>query len=124
MCTQEPPLVARNAQLIISWTHNADGTQNFFLTHKCPAEIAKYIGDLHPDTVLVNTLLLALFEINLEFELQDKVLLRPSIFGARFECMHKTGVLNVFNILELAQNLPTIKDQYHYNPSIGFYKSL
>jgi hypothetical protein len=124
VCTQEPPLVARNAQLIISWTHNADGTQNFFLTHKCPDEIAKYIGDLHPDTVLVNTLLLALFEINLEFELQDKVLLRPSIFGARFECMHKPGVLNVFNILELAQNLPTIKDQYHYNPSIGFYKSL
>ncbi len=76
------------------------------------------------DLEKINNILVTMFEINIEYELNGKMLLKPSIFGEKFEYIEMEGVTNKFNIIKYIQSPPVLQDQVYFNPAIGFYKSL
>jgi hypothetical protein len=119
--------ILRTAQkeFLVSW----DSESNFYLTHDSLFKMQNYIrmtqtSKLAMDLQKINQILVTMFEINIEYELNGKLLLKPSIFGEKFEYIEMEGVTNKFNIIKYIQSPPVLQDQVYFNPAIGFYKSL
>jgi hypothetical protein len=111
-------------ELLVSW----DSLSNFYLTHDSLFKMQNYIqktqkSKLVLDLEKINMILVTMFEINIEYELKGKLLLKPSIFGEKLEYIEMEGISHKFNILQYIQNPPVLKDQVYFNPALGFYKS-
>lgn len=133
-CKEENHPYTCTDELLISWKEN----DQFYLTHKSPREILEYIeskkkkSNTFFDLELINAVLITVFELNLEFELRDMQLLKPSMYpggilenqrdAPQYQYKYMPGVYNYFNILEYITRMPSFNDQCYFNPSIGFYK--
>jgi hypothetical protein len=123
-------LYEKNCDNICEWIidTNTGADVGYSFTHRTPDQIIEYIrkrdvSDYNDQRKQVDTILLALFECNLEFELYEKLLLPPVMHVPLIQYIESPGFNHEFNILAKLSNLPKFNDETFFHPSIGFYKS-
>lgn len=123
-------LYEKNHRNIQEWIidTNLPAEIGYSFTHRTPEMMIEYIkkrdhADYFDQRKQVDTILLTLFECNLEFELYGKILLPPIICYPQIQYIESRGNLYSFDIISQLSNLPKFEDETFFHPSIGFYKS-
>lgn len=119
---------------------NVDSIQEWIIDFSCPSDIGYCFTHRTPEMMLdyikkrdasdfcdqrkqIDNILVTLFELNLEYELDDKLILPPSLFSPQIQYMDVRGWDNQLNIMQKLSNLPRFQDETFFHPSIGFFKS-
>jgi hypothetical protein len=123
------PLYEENNKFFTNWIINFSDTQNYFLAKRSPADIKEYLASrefIHTgfkdQKILIDNILITLFELNLEYELHNSILLPPTHIEPRYQSIPIQNVKNVFNIQQDLENEIHFNEHSFYNPNIGFYK--
>jgi hypothetical protein len=119
-----------NSKYFLNWMIDWETNENFMvLAPKSISEMQIYlrqrdfIADVCRDQkMLIDNVIMTLFDLNLEYEFKDVLLLPPSLMEPRYQCIEKPCVSHKFNLEDCLEKLISYKDGYFFNPNIGFYK--
>lgn len=126
--TQE--LYLENHKHFSDWLLDWGVEENFIvLSPKSVTEMQTYlrrrefIGEGFQEfKMTIDNVLLTLFDLNLEYEFRDILLLPPSLLEPRFQCINKPCVSHRFNLEECLERNISFNDGFFFNPNIGFYQ--
>ena len=126
--TQE--IYLENSKYFSNWLLDWESNENFIvLSSRSVTEMQTYLRmrefimeGFREQKILIENVLLTLFDLNLEYEFSNVLLLPPSLLEPRFQCISKPCVSHTFNLEECLEKEISYKDGYFFNPNIGFYK--
>lgn len=123
-------LYEKNCESIQEWIidFSCPSDVGYSFTHRTPEMMLEYIkrrdsSDFFDQRKQIDNILVTLFELNLEYELFQKLLLPPSLFCPQIQYIDQLGWDNEFDIMKKLYNLPKFQDETFFHPSIGFFKS-